>query len=79
MQKLKKTVLENLMNGYVLEYKTYLDVYNEYHKNRLNNNNIINKIDHSQNKDEIFELALNLISFFISDNYFAERNIAKFK
>lgn len=67
------------MNGYRLDYERYIEVFDTYHKNRLNNNNIVNQIDKSNDKDEIFELALNLIGFFISDNYFAERNIKKFK
>lgn len=67
------------MNGYRLDYERYMEVFDTYHKNRLNNNNIVSQIDKSRDKDEMLQLALKLIGFFIGDDYFCTRNLDKFE
>lgn len=76
---IEKNCIRKNFEGNMLEYNRCLDVYKTYHKNKIDNNNLIHQIDISKDKEEIFELALKAVGFFICDDYFAKRNIEKFK
>ena len=58
-------------------YEKYLEICREYNDNRINIEYNLNKLEKSNDKDEILKLALEIIGKMINDENLAKRNLDK--
>lgn len=76
---IEKNCIRKSYEQYKTEYERDQEVYKKYYDNIVHNDSLIHKIDLCKDKEEMLELALKAIALFISDDYFVQRNLEKFK
>lgn len=58
-------------------YEKYLEICREYNDNRINIEYNLNKLEKSNDKDEILNISLEIIGKMINDENLAKRNLDK--
>jgi len=76
---IEKKKIEKEFLEHKLEYDRITGVYREYNENRVKGAELLTELEKSEDKDEMLEKALRVISFFVKDDWLVERNLQKIK